>query len=200
LPLCFQALGKFTCQKFFISIQKVAAGRKRDTSDGFPDPSGRIRRSLAPIQKLRKPGGFFLTLQTWPLPFSSRHPTRSISRVLGNRPWESQPLARKLLILKTEDGLSDSWLRDNLRVVMSLSSGNVASHQVSYVGINIGALTVKVVALRCDDRSPRVAVHHGRPLQFLDGLLAEGEFADVRYFAVSGHQRTVAQQVCRGQR
>ena len=55
------------------------------------------------------------------------------------------------------------------------------------VGVNIGALTVKVVALRDNDRSAKVAAHQGRPLEVLEELLAEAEFADAEYFGVSGH-------------
>ena len=57
---------------------------------------------------------------------------------------------------------------------------------MSHVGINIGALTVKVVAVRDDARDARVAAHQGRPLQALDELLAGAEFADAEYFGVSG--------------
>ena len=54
---------------------------------------------------------------------------------------------------------------------------------MSYVGINIGALTVKVVTVRLDpknaeDKTARVIVHQGRPLDVLDRLLAAPEFAD----------------------
>ena len=59
---------------------------------------------------------------------------------------------------------------------------------MSCVGINIGALTVKAVAVRGDARCGRVAALGGRPpLQVLEGLLAGSEFADAEYFGVSGH-------------
>jgi predicted CoA-substrate-specific enzyme activase len=58
---------------------------------------------------------------------------------------------------------------------------------MSYVGINIGALTVKVAALRGDARSARVVAHQGRPLPILEELLATAEFADAEFFGVSGH-------------
>jgi predicted CoA-substrate-specific enzyme activase len=58
---------------------------------------------------------------------------------------------------------------------------------MSFVGVNIGALTVKVVTLRGDARSARVVAHQGRPLEVLSGLIAEPEFADAGYFGVSGH-------------
>ena len=34
-----------------------------------------------------------------------------------------------------------------------------------YVGVNVGALTVKVVAVRGDTREARVAAHLGRPVE-----------------------------------
>jgi predicted CoA-substrate-specific enzyme activase len=55
------------------------------------------------------------------------------------------------------------------------------------VGINIGALTVKVVALRGDGRIARVMPHQGRPVEVLRELLAAGEFAGAAFFGVSGH-------------
>ncbi len=57
---------------------------------------------------------------------------------------------------------------------------------MSYVGVNIGALTVKLAAVRGDARTARVVAHQGRPLQVLDELLAGPEFADAEYFGVSG--------------
>ena len=56
---------------------------------------------------------------------------------------------------------------------------------MSYVGVNIGALTVKVVALAGDEKDAKVVPHQGRPLEVLKGLLA-AEFADGEYFGVSG--------------
>mgnify|MGYP003423024714 FL=1 len=38
---------------------------------------------------------------------------------------------------------------------------------MSYVGINIGALTVKVAAIRGDARNATVVAHQGRPLEVL---------------------------------
>jgi activator of 2-hydroxyglutaryl-CoA dehydratase len=58
---------------------------------------------------------------------------------------------------------------------------------LSYVGINIGALTVKVVAVRPNTRSVSVMSHQGRPLEILEQLLAMPDFADGEYFGVSGH-------------
>ena len=57
---------------------------------------------------------------------------------------------------------------------------------MSYVGVNIGALTVKVAALKGDARSATVLAHQGRPLEILDDILARQEFADAEYFGVSG--------------
>lgn len=58
---------------------------------------------------------------------------------------------------------------------------------MKFVGVNIGALTVKVVALQGDDKSPKVMAHQGRPLAVLEKLLAQKEFAGGDYFGVSGH-------------
>ena len=68
---------------------------------------------------------------------------------------------------------------------------------MSYVGINIGALTVKVVTVRlndknsdpknADDKNAKVIAHQGRPLDVLEQLLAAPEFEDAEYFGVSGH-------------
>ena len=57
---------------------------------------------------------------------------------------------------------------------------------MSYIGVNIGALTVKVAVLRSDTRDARVVAHQGRPLQVLEELLASPEFADAEYYGVSG--------------
>src|SRR5690606_16682038 len=57
---------------------------------------------------------------------------------------------------------------------------------VSYVGVNIGALTVKVATIRGDARTATVMAHQGRPLEILHEVLARPEFADAEYFGVSG--------------
>lgn len=57
---------------------------------------------------------------------------------------------------------------------------------MSHVGVNIGALTVKVAALRGDARTATVLAHQGRPLEILAEVLARPEFADAEYFGVSG--------------
>ncbi|HEY1160268.1 MAG TPA: acyl-CoA dehydratase activase, partial [Terracidiphilus sp.] len=58
---------------------------------------------------------------------------------------------------------------------------------MSYLGINIGALTVKAVAVRDNARNAKVMAHQGRPLEVLEQLLAMPEFAGAEYFGVSGH-------------
>jgi predicted CoA-substrate-specific enzyme activase len=58
---------------------------------------------------------------------------------------------------------------------------------MSYVGINIGALTVKVVAVESGVKHAETMAHRGRPLEVLDQLLARPEFAGAKYFGVSGH-------------
>lgn len=55
-----------------------------------------------------------------------------------------------------------------------------------FVGINIGALTVKVVGLFDHETSARVMAHQGRALAALEELLTTDEFKDAEYFAVSG--------------
>ncbi|HUJ09530.1 MAG TPA: hypothetical protein VL171_05840 [Verrucomicrobiae bacterium] len=57
---------------------------------------------------------------------------------------------------------------------------------MSHIGINIGALTVKVVVVRGDARHGKVAAHQGRPLEVLDDLLAEAEFADAECSGMCG--------------
>lgn len=58
---------------------------------------------------------------------------------------------------------------------------------MSYVGVNIGALTVKVALLRGENRCAEVVPHHGRPIEVLKETLATAAFADAEYFGVSGH-------------
>lgn len=62
-----------------------------------------------------------------------------------------------------------------------------------YVGINIGALTVKVVALRGADRTARVVAHQGRPRAALDELLAEQRFDGAAIFGVSGQMGHISE-------
>ncbi|MHC4090367.1 MAG: acyl-CoA dehydratase activase [Planctomycetota bacterium] len=56
---------------------------------------------------------------------------------------------------------------------------------MSYIGINIGALTVKVVSLDDDRIQSRVASHRGRPVPVIHELLRE--FSKRAFFGVSGH-------------
>jgi len=79
---------------------------------------------------------------------------------------------------------------------------------MSSIGINIGALTVKVVAVgssledaatstqnvhssylnaTASVQNAAVMAHQGRPLEVLEQLLSQPEFADAAYFGVSGH-------------
>ena len=64
---------------------------------------------------------------------------------------------------------------------------------MKYVGFNIGALTVKAVALHGKAMSAKVVAHQGRPLQVLENLLTEVEFADAGYFGVSGHRGHISE-------
>jgi hypothetical protein len=64
---------------------------------------------------------------------------------------------------------------------------------MSYVGINVGALTVKVVAVRANAKDAKTTAHQGRPLEVLEQLLADPEFADAEYFGVSGHLAHIAE-------
>jgi predicted CoA-substrate-specific enzyme activase len=64
---------------------------------------------------------------------------------------------------------------------------NLVQEAMKIVGVNIGALTVKIVALQGEDRWPKLVAHQGRPLAVLETLLAEKAFADADYFGVSGH-------------
>ena len=57
---------------------------------------------------------------------------------------------------------------------------------MSYIGVNIGSLTIKVAALRGDARIATVLSHQGRPLEILKEVLARPEFAGAEYFGVSG--------------
>ena len=57
---------------------------------------------------------------------------------------------------------------------------------MSCIGINIGALTVKVVAVEAGAKHARVMAHQGRPREVLGQLLALPEFSGAEYFGVSG--------------
>ncbi len=63
-----------------------------------------------------------------------------------------------------------------------------ATRTTSYVGVNIGALTVKVVVLKGDEPVCHwVKAHQGRPKQVLEELLAREEIGADRYVGVSGY-------------
>jgi predicted CoA-substrate-specific enzyme activase len=55
------------------------------------------------------------------------------------------------------------------------------------VGVNIGALTVKAVALRGDEKIAQVLPHQGRPLEALKTILVGADFANADFFGVCGH-------------
>jgi predicted CoA-substrate-specific enzyme activase len=57
---------------------------------------------------------------------------------------------------------------------------------MSIIGINIGALTVKVAAIEGGGKTARVMAHQGRPLEVIAQLLALPEFAGAEHFGVSG--------------
>jgi len=59
---------------------------------------------------------------------------------------------------------------------------------MSWIGINIGALMVKVVGLRAHITGAEVQAHQGRPLEVLQELLARPEFAYGEYFGVCGQR------------
>ena len=63
----------------------------------------------------------------------------------------------------------------------------LAREAMKIVGVNIGALSVKIIALKGAEQRPEIVAHHGRPLAVLKKLLAEKDFADADYFGVSGH-------------
>ncbi|MGH9388923.1 MAG: hypothetical protein ACRD1Z_04855, partial [Vicinamibacteria bacterium] len=63
-----------------------------------------------------------------------------------------------------------------------------AEGKTSYVGVNIGALTVKLVVLKGEQSAGHwVQAHQGRPQQVLDELLGREEIGADRYVGVSGH-------------
>jgi hypothetical protein len=66
------------------------------------------------------------------------------------------------------------------------STGSLGKPYMSYVGVIIGALTVKVAALQGDSRHAAVVARQGCPLEVLQEILARPEFADAEYLGVSG--------------
>src|SRR5208283_4913957 len=63
----------------------------------------------------------------------------------------------------------------------------------SYVGVNIGAIAVKAVSLRENERCSMAVAHQGRPLEVLDKILAQSEFADANYFGGSGRRGHISE-------
>jgi hypothetical protein len=58
---------------------------------------------------------------------------------------------------------------------------------MKYIGVNIGALTVKLAALNGAETHSAVVPHQGRPVAVLKELLVETDFANADYVGVSGH-------------
>jgi hypothetical protein len=65
--------------------------------------------------------------------------------------------------------------------------GQPEENAMACVGINIGALTVKVVTLCGDEKVAQVQPHLGRPLEVLKTILAGADFRAAHFFGVSGH-------------
>jgi predicted CoA-substrate-specific enzyme activase len=61
------------------------------------------------------------------------------------------------------------------------------------VGVNIGAITVKVVALRGNNVFSCVKSHQGRPLVVLEKMLAGKEFSGADWFGVSGRRGHISE-------
>lgn len=57
---------------------------------------------------------------------------------------------------------------------------------MSCIGVNIGALTVKLVELRGNEKHARVVPHRGDPLRTLHDLLAGAKLGGAEYFGVCG--------------
>ncbi|MFI5337461.1 MAG: acyl-CoA dehydratase activase, partial [Opitutales bacterium] len=57
---------------------------------------------------------------------------------------------------------------------------------MSIVGLSVGALTVKAVALRGQTTTAVMAAHQGQPLEMLGRLLGGPQFADAEFFGVTG--------------
>ncbi len=58
---------------------------------------------------------------------------------------------------------------------------------MSFVGINLGSLSVKVVTLHGDEPAACVVAHRGRPAEVLRELLGEERFRDAEAFGVCGN-------------
>jgi hypothetical protein len=66
---------------------------------------------------------------------------------------------------------------------------------MSYVGINIGVLTINVVSVQSHVKNAKVMAHQGRPLVVLEQLLPQPEFAGVEYFGVFAHLGRISEFV-----
>ena len=66
---------------------------------------------------------------------------------------------------------------------------------MKYLGINIGALTVKLAVLNGVETTSTVVPHLGRPLAVLEKLLSEKDYAGADYFGVSGHLGHISEAV-----
>jgi predicted CoA-substrate-specific enzyme activase len=64
---------------------------------------------------------------------------------------------------------------------------------MSCVGVNLGALTVKVVELRGREKHGVVMPHLGDPLRMLKELLAKPEFRGAEYFGVTGESGHISE-------
>ena len=60
-------------------------------------------------------------------------------------------------------------------------------------GVNIGAVAVKVAALRGDELYSKVVTHQGRPLEVLEEILAQKEFSHADFFGVSGRRGHISE-------
>ena len=67
---------------------------------------------------------------------------------------------------------------------------------MSYIGVNIGALTVNVVTLRGDATTAIAMAHQGRPIEIFEQLLATPEFGDGEFFGVSGQLGYISELNC----
>ena len=65
--------------------------------------------------------------------------------------------------------------------------------RTSHVGVDLGALSVKMVVLRDGKCRSRVTAHRGRPLDVLDRMLADLAPPGGRFVGVCGHQGTITE-------
>jgi predicted CoA-substrate-specific enzyme activase len=81
----------------------------------------------------------------------------------------------------------------NIRPKRQNTVSQGTSPQPCCVGVNIGAITVKVVALRGDEVFSGVKTHQGRPLEKLGEMLAGKEFSGAGWFGVSGRRGHISE-------